>query len=194
MEEPFGLGTASIGFQLELERSKSSSQMSQKNSSEYNMWQKYGDSLEHSYADLTLYAGILVNIWIKCCHCVVSFQWLQQANREPTREKFIFLALKLWIRKNENYWRQDFQLQGYVLHVDRFGSVIVFHHNLLFPSTYLSVRIKWSSFNCKPTKAWLGSSKLIKWNNEPLILYQSPVNSELQNPIMYQISKFYFCC
>ena len=35
MEEPFGLGTASIGFQLELERSKSSSQMSQKNSSEY---------------------------------------------------------------------------------------------------------------------------------------------------------------
>ena len=55
MEEPFGLGTASIGFQLELERSKSSSQMSQKNSSEYNMWQKYGDSLEYSYADLTLH-------------------------------------------------------------------------------------------------------------------------------------------
>ena len=135
--------------------------------------------------------SVWVNIWIKFCYCVVSFQWLLQANREPTREKSIFRALKLWIRKNENYWRQDFQLQGYVLHVERFASGIVFHHNLLFPSTYLSVRIKWSSFNCKPTKVWL-CSKLIKWNNEPLILYQSPVNSELQNPIMYQISSFTF--
>ena len=35
MEGPFGSGTASIGFQLELERSKSSSQMSQKTPSEY---------------------------------------------------------------------------------------------------------------------------------------------------------------
>ena len=57
MEGPFGSGTASIGFQLELERSKSSSQMSQKTPSEYICDRTRGHSLKHTKATDVPQAG-----------------------------------------------------------------------------------------------------------------------------------------